>query len=285
MTSSNLQASSTRTSHYTAPAPILSTHLLSSYKQNQLRDGYAESIAALHTPASTSEPFKPKYIPPPPPSELVEDHKTAPSNDYGPQHGKPDSFSMSRSAAAPGAEFQQGRIGYQQQNEEMISGNAQGGSMGPPMMTHQNQNQNQHRYQSGNGNGNASSSRTSSMNNPPPTPIKSIHDYRDAAGYGSSSSQSNHQTPSHHQGYMVPDPSISRPHPYNLPHAIDDDQVPRGFHATINPQIFMTEYSAGQIATLQNRLAKKLGPEYITQRTGPGGAGKLSYVEGWKGEC
>ncbi|KAJ9120757.1 hypothetical protein QFC22_002688 [Naganishia vaughanmartiniae] len=46
--------------------------------------------------------------------------------------------------------------------------------------------------------------------------------------------------------------------------------------------MLMSEYTAGQIATLQSRLSKKLGPEYITKRPGPGGGPKLSYVEGWK---
>jgi hypothetical protein len=39
--------------------------------------------------------------------------------------------------------------------------------------------------------------------------------------------------------------------------------------------MLMTEYTAGQLATLQSRLAKKLGPEYITKRPGPGGGPKL----------
>lgn len=70
----------------------------------------------------------------------------------------------------------------------------------------------------------------------------------------------------------------------------------------------ISEYTALQISTLQNRLAKKLGPEYITRRPGPGGGVQLrsveyqvpplsdisshfmsicyrhSYIEGWKGE-
>jgi DNA repair and recombination protein RAD52 len=36
------------------------------------------------------------------------------------------------------------------------------------------------------------------------------------------------------------------------------------------------------IATLQAKLNQRLGPEYISQRPAPGGAGKLSYIEGWK---
>jgi hypothetical protein len=37
----------------------------------------------------------------------------------------------------------------------------------------------------------------------------------------------------------------------------------------------LSEYTAGQISTLQSRLAKKLGPEYINNRPGPGGGPQL----------
>ena len=37
-----------------------------------------------------------------------------------------------------------------------------------------------------------------------------------------------------------------------------------------------------QIATLQAKLNKKLGPEFISQRPGPSGGPKLTYAEGWK---
>ncbi|KAF8586842.1 recombination protein Rad52, partial [Ramaria rubella] len=37
-----------------------------------------------------------------------------------------------------------------------------------------------------------------------------------------------------------------------------------------------------QIASLQAKLDQKLGPEYISQRPGPGGGPKLTYAEGWK---
>ncbi|KAL7422156.1 DNA repair protein rad52 [Cryptotrichosporon argae] len=43
-----------------------------------------------------------------------------------------------------------------------------------------------------------------------------------------------------------------------------------------------TPWSEAKVATLQARLQRKLGPEYVTQRPGPGGGPKLSYVEGWK---
>jgi DNA repair and recombination protein RAD52 len=41
--------------------------------------------------------------------------------------------------------------------------------------------------------------------------------------------------------------------------------------------------TADKIAQLQAKLDQKLGPEFISQRPGPGGAGgKLTYAEGWK---
>ncbi|KAG9313572.1 hypothetical protein JVU11DRAFT_5901 [Chiua virens] len=40
--------------------------------------------------------------------------------------------------------------------------------------------------------------------------------------------------------------------------------------------------TAKNIATLQAKLNKKLGPEYISQRPGPGGGPKFTYAEGWK---
>ncbi|PWN88094.1 hypothetical protein FA10DRAFT_233011 [Acaromyces ingoldii] len=39
---------------------------------------------------------------------------------------------------------------------------------------------------------------------------------------------------------------------------------------------------ARQIALLQSALSKRLGPEYISTRSGPSGGGKLFYLEGWK---
>ncbi|KAF8879666.1 hypothetical protein CPB84DRAFT_1793199 [Gymnopilus junonius] len=44
----------------------------------------------------------------------------------------------------------------------------------------------------------------------------------------------------------------------------------------------ISEETAKKIATLQVKLDQKLGPEYISQRPGPGGGPKLTYVEGWK---
>ncbi|CAG8618506.1 14101_t:CDS:2, partial [Acaulospora colombiana] len=40
--------------------------------------------------------------------------------------------------------------------------------------------------------------------------------------------------------------------------------------------------TANAIATLQAKLNQRLGPEYISQRPGPGGGVKLTYAEGWK---
>jgi DNA repair and recombination protein RAD52 len=44
----------------------------------------------------------------------------------------------------------------------------------------------------------------------------------------------------------------------------------------------ISEETAKKIASLQAKLDRKLGPEYISQRPGPGGGPKLTYVEGWK---
>ncbi|KAF5311001.1 hypothetical protein D9619_007927 [Psilocybe cf. subviscida] len=44
----------------------------------------------------------------------------------------------------------------------------------------------------------------------------------------------------------------------------------------------ISEETQRKIATLQVKLNQKLGPEFISQRPGPGGGPKLTYVEGWK---
>ncbi|KAI0738916.1 Rad52 22 double-strand break repair protein [Daedaleopsis nitida] len=44
----------------------------------------------------------------------------------------------------------------------------------------------------------------------------------------------------------------------------------------------LSEDSALKLAEMQAKLNKKLGPEYISQRPGPGGGPKLTYAEGWK---
>lgn len=40
--------------------------------------------------------------------------------------------------------------------------------------------------------------------------------------------------------------------------------------------------TAARIAQLKAKLDQRLGPEYISQRPGPGGGPKLTYIEGWK---
>nr|WJN25038.1 DNA repair and recombination protein [Tranzscheliella williamsii] len=44
----------------------------------------------------------------------------------------------------------------------------------------------------------------------------------------------------------------------------------------------LTQDSAARLATLQAKLNQRLGPEYLSQRPGPGGGKKLTYIEGWK---
>ncbi|KAF8068738.1 hypothetical protein FPV67DRAFT_1087668 [Lyophyllum atratum] len=51
-------------------------------------------------------------------------------------------------------------------------------------------------------------------------------------------------------------------------------------HSTFNPEL--SEATTLKIAALQAKLNQKLGPEYISQRPGPGGGPKLTYAEGWK---
>ncbi|TPX64918.1 hypothetical protein SpCBS45565_g05558 [Spizellomyces sp. 'palustris'] len=41
------------------------------------------------------------------------------------------------------------------------------------------------------------------------------------------------------------------------------------------------QYSSGEAQEVRTKLSLKLGPEYISQRSGPGGT-KVSYLEGWK---
>ncbi|KAI8589461.1 hypothetical protein BDZ88DRAFT_395956 [Geranomyces variabilis] len=50
--------------------------------------------------------------------------------------------------------------------------------------------------------------------------------------------------------------------------------LPSGFGS-----IPFTEQETHHIAT---QLKQQLGPEFVSTRQGPGGAGKLSYIEGWK---
>lgn len=55
-----------------------------------------------------------------------------------------------------------------------------------------------------------------------------------------------------------------------------------GVPDTSNMTMEMSEATALKIAQLQAKLDKKLGPEYISTRPGPGGNTKLTYAEGWK---
>ncbi|KAI9638506.1 recombination protein Rad52 [Dioszegia hungarica] len=50
----------------------------------------------------------------------------------------------------------------------------------------------------------------------------------------------------------------------------------------MQPQQSITPWSEERLAQMQVRLSRKLGPEYVSQRPGPGGGPKLSYIEGWK---
>ncbi|KIJ43895.1 hypothetical protein M422DRAFT_60283 [Sphaerobolus stellatus SS14] len=43
-----------------------------------------------------------------------------------------------------------------------------------------------------------------------------------------------------------------------------------------------SEDMSAKVAALQAKLNQKLGPEFISQRPGPGGGMKLTYAEGWK---
>lgn len=65
-----------------------------------------------------------------------------------------------------------------------------------------------------------------------------------------------------------------------------------GSHANMSqPSFFenswmeLSQETAGKIAQLQAMLNKKLGPEYISQRPGPGGGPKLTYAEGMLHIC
>lgn len=57
----------------------------------------------------------------------------------------------------------------------------------------------------------------------------------------------------------------------------------QGSMSLIEPSFMdLSQESAKKIAELQAKLNRKLGPEYISQRPGPGGGPKLTYAEGWK---
>ena len=57
------------------------------------------------------------------------------------------------------------------------------------------------------------------------------------------------------------------------------------FSVKSEPSFFesgLSDATTHKIAALQAKLNQKLGPEYISQRPGPGGGPKLTYAEGWK---
>lgn len=49
-----------------------------------------------------------------------------------------------------------------------------------------------------------------------------------------------------------------------------------------DPETGLPMWSATRLASLQAKLQQRLGPEYLSQRPGPGGGPKLTYIEGWK---
>lgn len=53
-------------------------------------------------------------------------------------------------------------------------------------------------------------------------------------------------------------------------------------HGNFSQMSSTSSFSADRLAEMQAKLNKKLGPEFISQRPGPGGGAKLTYAEGWK---
>ena len=69
-----------------------------------------------------------------------------------------------------------------------------------------------------------------------------------------------------------------------LPASSPGEQHKASSHTTnpfVEEQPRISEYTAQEIATLQSRLNKQLGPEYISHRAGPKG-GRIHYVAGEK---
>jgi len=71
-------------------------------------------------------------------------------------------------------------------------------------------------------------------------------------------------SPSHSQ---QPQPPVGSGYNPNIPQQADVD---------------LSVHTAQQIATLQAKLDKKLGPEFISRRLGPGSQGKLTCAEGFR---
>lgn len=61
---------------------------------------------------------------------------------------------------------------------------------------------------------------------------------------------------------------------FGMHHGMSPWAVSQSFMGTPGPGRF-TSFSEEKVATLQARLQRKLGPEYVTQRPGPGGGPKL----------
>ncbi|KAG8746002.1 DNA repair protein rad52 [Ceratobasidium sp. 414] len=54
-------------------------------------------------------------------------------------------------------------------------------------------------------------------------------------------------------------------------------------HGNLSQMSNLSQFSsAEQLAAMQAKLNRKLGPEFLSQRPGPGGGPKLTYAEGWK---
>ncbi len=71
--------------------------------------------------------------------------------------------------------------------------------------------------------------------------------------------------------------------PSYQPRRLTDYDYPGGWGAqTFSGVGGLTQDSASRVATLQAKLNQRLGPEYLSQRPGPGGSKKLTYIEGWK---
>lgn len=84
----------------------------------------------------------------------------------------------------------------------------------------------------------------------------------------------------------IPPPSVTRPFQQPLPsmstsfgdRTMNSDMSWAshvGANSTLGGPSRLSQWSEERIAALQVRLAKKLGPEYVTQRPGPGGGPKL----------
>lgn len=229
----------------------LTTHLLESFDSEAKKAAYNEHVAKLH--AKAGQPFEPIQIPPPPP-EL---YQPRPEVGFGPQHGR--SAVMAQGAAPPGNNFNQGRMSHPQYQQQNGARNGQ-----------QQQQQQQQTRQANVGGSSSYSAQSYTYQGPghvpSSPPLVSVTDLppeqlRQIEGMVYPGRARNIQ------------PQESQP---RVPNAMS-------FQASHHAPMFISQYSAQTLNRLQQRLAMKLGPEYISQRTG-GGKGKLSYLEGWKGE-